>query len=127
MAVLNLLPRKEFEIILNDESKVTGRFSYWAEKRFCEKKGLTLTGYGAVYSPENVDKLTFDDIVLPVMCAVEYVYRSEKKPFDVTDIAVCDWLEQLENSEVTRLISHFLVSEENRPAAPEKKRETAES
>jgi len=127
MAVLNLLPRKEFEIILNDGSKVTGRFSYWAEKRFCEKKGLTLTQYGQVYAKENVDKLTFDDLVLPVMYSVEYLRRKKKETVDFNEIDVCDWLEELSNGDTTRLISHFIVSEENRPANDEKKSETAES
>jgi len=92
MAVLNLLPRKEFEITTDSGEVVKGQYALWSVKRFCDRKGLTLSKLADAMSEANV---TFDDVTLLILCAVEYSCRKEKKPFTYTDIDCCDWIEQL--------------------------------
>lgn len=90
MIKINLLPRKEFEIILDDKT-VKGKYGTWSGKRFCDIKGLTL--------PELFEYLkrgsSFDDVCLQILCAVEYSCRKDGKPFSYTDIDVCEWIDEM--------------------------------
>lgn len=91
MAELNLLPRKAFEIILNGQT-IKGQYSLWSLKRFCDKKNLSLSQLSEAL---DQDKVSFDDLTLLILCAVEYVSRKEKQPFTYTDIDCCEWIEEL--------------------------------
>lgn len=90
--MLNLLPRKEFEITLEDGTIINGQFSLWAVKRFCDKLKLTLSQLG---ERMQADKVTMDDTCQVLLCAVEYKTRKAGKPFGYTDIDACDWIERL--------------------------------
>ena len=92
MAEIVLLPRKSFEIVLDDKSVVRGQYSLWSVKRYCDLKKLSLAQLEDQLSAENI---ALDDIVKLILCAVEYTYRKENKGFSYTDVNVCDWIEEL--------------------------------
>lgn len=92
MAEVNLLPRKVFEITLEDKTVIRGQFGLWASKRFADKKGLSLS---QLLELRDAEKLSLDDICLVLLSAVEYISRQEKKGFPYTDIDACQWIEEL--------------------------------
>lgn len=103
--MVNLLPRKEFELILNGQT-IEGKYCLWAIKRMCDKKKWSIKDLSVQLS---ADKMTFDDLCEFILCAVEYKVRKNKKPFMYTDVDVCDWLEELggvDSEEVTALMNH---------------------
>lgn len=105
MAKVNLLPRKEFEIVLDDGQIVNGKYGIWAVKRFCDKKGLSLQ-----QMIESLGgKQSLDDVVETILCAVEYSCRKVGKGFTYTDIDVCEWIEAMggfAGEEFRRLTDH---------------------
>ena len=120
MASLNLLPRKSFEILLDDKSVVRGQYSLWSVKRYCDLKKLSLAQLEEQLSIENI---ALDDIVKLVLCAVEYTSRKENKGFSYTDVNVCDWIEELggitsENYHL--LIGHAKSEDESKPSEEKK-------
>lgn len=90
MASLNLLPRKSFEILLDDKSVVRGQYSLWSVSRFCEIKKLSLAQLA-----EKFENITLDDTFKLILCAVEYTSRKERQGFAYSDIDVAEWIEQL--------------------------------
>lgn len=113
MEKLRLLPRKEFEIILEDGAIIKGKYSLWSIKRFCDKLGLTLVQLGERLT---VEKTTFDDTIQIVLCAVEDRVRKDKKPFVFTDQDACEWIEWLGgmNSEDYLKLQLHAASEEEK-------------
>lgn len=114
MASLNLLPRKSFEILLDDKSVVRGQYSLWSVKRYCDLKKLSLAQLEEQLSVENI---ALDDIVKLILCAVEYSTRKEKKGFAWSDVDVCDWIEQLGgigSENYNALIGHARSEEESK-------------
>lgn len=106
MAKVNLLPRKEFEIVLDDGEVIQGKYGTWAVKRFCDKRGLTLVGLTDLM---NMDTLTLDMVQDFILCAVEYKTRELKKPFEFTDLDSCNWIDQLggiDGEEYLKLAGH---------------------
>lgn len=88
IATLNLLPRKHFEITLSDKTVISGQFSTWALKRFCDKKNILLSEA----QPKLQDLSGFTDYLL---CAVEGVSRLSGQPFIYTDVQACLWIDEL--------------------------------
>ncbi len=120
MASLNLLPRKSFEILLDDGSVVRGQYSLWSVKRYCDLKKLSLAQLEDQLSIENI---ALDDIVKLILCAVEYSTRKEQKGFAFTDIDVCDWIEQLggiTSENYHALIGHAKSEEESKDSGEKK-------
>ena len=104
MATINLLPRKEFEITLEDGSVIKGQFGTWALKRFCDKQKLSLSEAGNQLG--NPSLTTITDYILS---AVEYTARKNKSEFSFTDVHVCDWIDQLggiASDNFTNLFNH---------------------
>ena len=115
MASINLLPRKEFEITLDDGTLVKGQFGTWALKRFCDKNKVGLNEAGAALQ-------TLGGIIEYILCAVEYSARLSSQPFSYTDIHGCQWADQLggiDSEAFTSLIKHS--QDENAGAGEEKK------
>lgn len=103
-ATINLLPRKEFEITLEDGTIIKGQFGTWALKRFCDKQKLTLKQAG-----ERLGDPTLSDVVEYVLAAVEYTARKTQAPFSYSDIHVSDWIDQLggiQSPDFVKLFSH---------------------
>lgn len=92
MAELNLLPRKEFEILLKSGVKITGKYGFWPVKRFTDKKGIKLSQLREYLSPANI---TIDDMCEIILCAIEYLARKEKREFKYTDMDACEWIEEM--------------------------------
>lgn len=114
MEKLILLPRKEFEIILEDGKIVKGQYTLWSTKRFCDKKGLTLKKLSDAL---NDDNMTFDDLVEIILCAVESKQREDGKPFIYSDFDVCKWIEYLggiSGEDFSRLTAHASSSGEKK-------------
>ena len=106
MAKLELLPRKEFEITLESGEIIRGKYSNWALKRFCDKKGLSLAQLQDRLNAENV---TLDDVVQTVLCAVEHKQRESGQPFKYSDFDVCNWIEEMggfDSEDFARLQRH---------------------
>lgn len=120
MASLNLLPRKSFEILLDDKSVVRGQYSLWSVKRYCDKKKLSLA---QLEEQLNIANISLDDIVMLILCAVEYTSRKSKEGFSYSDVDVCDWIEQLggiSSDNYQALIGHART-EDDSPVSEEKK------
>jgi hypothetical protein len=112
MIELKILPDKGFELVLEDGKIIAGRYSYWAEKRFAAKHKLSIIQLGDLFSQDNINKLTPEQVVDIALCSVEYMCRSNKEPFTYTDIDMCNWMEKMSAQDCSRLISHFVISEE---------------
>lgn len=106
-ASIELLPRKEFKITLEDGSIVTGKFGTWALKRFCTKKNLSLSQLG----DSLTTNLSIDDMVEFILCAVEQSFREQKTQtsFPYNDVDVCKWIDDIGGigaDDTTRLFNH---------------------
>lgn len=119
MATLNLLPRKKFEIVLDDGSIIEGQYGTWALFRFCQKKGVGLSG---LY--ELLAKLEVEDVLNFILCGVEQSCREKGESFTYTDFDACKWIDELgglAGTEFIRLFNHYGDGEEKKsdePAAP---------
>ncbi len=103
-ATINLLPRKEFEITLEDGTVIKGQFGTWALKRFCDKINCELEDIG-----ERFKKPKIGDIFEFLLAAVEYRARLKGDPFSYNDVHAGDWIDQLggpEAPEFARLFNH---------------------
>ncbi len=113
---IELLPHKEFVLNLNSGTIIKGQFALWSVKRFCDKKKLALS---QLESALKEDTLSFDDLCLLLLCAVEYVCRTEKQPFTYTDIDACNWIEEmggLLSDDFNALMKHSGSEEEKKSA-----------
>src|SRR5882724_7182706 len=93
MIEINLLPRKEFEIVLSNENErqvIPGKFGTWSGTRFSIIKKLTLRQFNEYI---RADSMTFYDVILNVLCAIEYGCRKKKIPFIYSDIDLCEWID----------------------------------
>lgn len=91
MATLNTLPRKEFEITLDDGTIIKGQFGTWALKRFCDKRGYTLQQLQDAFT----SNISMSDILEFVLCAVEQKARQTGETFSFTDVHAGMWLDEL--------------------------------
>ena len=100
--MVNLLPRKEFEVTLTDGTVIKGQFGTWAMKRFCDKKGLGLSEAGTALT-------TLGGLVDYLLCAVEYSARKTGSQFSYTDVHACDWVDDMggmSSDNFTNLMKH---------------------
>lgn len=106
MATIELLPRKEFKIVI-DTQVIPGKFGTWALKRFCGKKGYSLQQLGEALSKN----LSIDDMVEFILCAVEQSFRElkTKEAFPYNDVDACMWVDEMggiSGVDVSRLFAH---------------------
>jgi hypothetical protein len=108
---IDLLPRKSFEIHLEDGEVIAGQYGTWALSRFCDRIGVTLTDLS-----KRMEKgITMNDLLLFILCSVEYTCRKEKKSFAFNDLDAAQWVDALGgvgSEQVARLINHLMPSEE---------------
>jgi len=105
MAKIDLLPRKKFEIALDDGTVIKGQFGTWSVKRYCDKLKISL---GQMQSRTSED-YTLNDLIELILCAVEQHARENALPFSFTDVQACSWIDELggwESAEVTGLFAH---------------------
>lgn len=106
MAKIELLPRKSFEISLEDGTKIQGQYGTWALSRFCDKLGLTLEELTKKLSKGS----TISDLINLILCSVEYSCRKEKKSFSYNDLDVAGWIDEfggVASEELAKLWNHF--------------------
>lgn len=99
MATINLLPRKEFEIIFDTGDILLGKYGTWAVKRFCDLKGIPIEEAikeddENVINEQSLSK-NLEDAALLILCAVEYSYRLKKKEFQFDVVHAYDWIDKL--------------------------------
>lgn len=106
MAKIELLPRKSFEISLEDGTKIQGQYGTWALSRFCDKLGTTVEELGKKLSKGFMP----NDVIQLVLCAVEYSSRKEKRSFAYTEFDACEWIDELGglNGDTGLLVAHLL-------------------
>lgn len=107
MVKLDLLPRKVFELTLEDGTVIQGQFGTWALSRFGEKKNLGLSQMLDFF--RNDAKLK--DMLDFVLCAIEYKERESKKPLTFDDMKLCKWLDDYteetgEEGTLSKLFNH---------------------
>lgn len=109
MAKINLLPRKEFEIVLESGETIKGRFGTWAHKRFGILKGFDLDKISDYLKNAN----PADYIGEFILCAVEYSTRLEFKDFKYTDVHAWLWIDEIgtESEEFKQLLTHANTEE----------------
>lgn len=106
-ASLDLLPRKEFQLTLDDGTIVKGQFGTWALARFGQKKKLGLSGILDVFndSPQIMDMIEF------IICAIEYKERQAGvQPF-INEIRLSKWVDDYADASgeigvLTKLFNH---------------------
>ena len=77
MIEINLLPRKEFEIVLSNENErqiIPGKYGTWSGKRFSIIKKMSLKQFQEYIKN---DSISFDDVILDILCAIEYGCRKK--------------------------------------------------
>lgn len=121
MATVDLLPQKVFVITLESGVQVKGKFGTWQMRRFCQRKGnIPLSKVQEILSAEQA---TLDDIILMILSAVEYyVVRVEGKPFTITDMDVCEWIDELGGVAGDAVNNIFNHSASELPAVDEEKK-----
>lgn len=88
MTGLNLLPRKEFEVILTDGTVHTGKLGTWALARFGQKRKIGLSAIGTLLGEGQIM-----DMLDLVVCSVECKVRETGKPMTFNDIILCQWID----------------------------------
>ena len=125
MAEIKLLPRKEFEITLEDGTVIKGQFGTWALKRFCDKQKYSIAQAGAKLGDPSMS-----DVVEYVLCAVEHTARKTNSPFSYTDVQACDWIDQLggwQSGTFVELFNHSADESKAEDNGQEKKTALAET
>jgi len=105
MATIKLLPRKEFEITLDNGNIIAGQYGTWALKRFCDKQKLSL----GELQVKKAEDYTMGDVMDLILCAVEQKARQDKAPFSWTDVDCGSWIDQIGgifSPEITKLFNH---------------------
>lgn len=116
-ATINLLPRKEFEI-LHDGKVIKGQYGTWALKRFCQRQKASLSQIATMLSDPTLDMM-FDYI----LSAIEYSARKENQPFSWSDFNISEWIDDMDGAPFRNLLTLFnhSIDEDLRE---QKKRET---
>jgi len=109
---INLLPRKEFELIL-DSGTIQGKYGLWSYKRYCDIKQISLSEMLSALDKED----SLDDLCLILLCSVEYSSRKKGLPFNYTDVDICEWIEEMggvTSDNFLKLLAHAKGEEETK-------------
>lgn len=91
MAKVDLLPRKEFIITLDDGKEIKGKYGVWSLARFCKKNDLTIAQLQARASVDY----TVGDMIEMILCAVEQYAREHGESFSYNDVHAGMWIDEL--------------------------------
>ncbi len=83
--------RGQFELTLSDGKKIPMRFCTWSLKRFCQLQGIGPSEIGGSLSGKD----SLDAIVNLLKSAAEYPLYSQGITPSLTDIEVCDWIDDM--------------------------------
>jgi hypothetical protein len=76
MGKLNILPRKKFEIVLDNGTVITGQYGTWAGIRFSQKRGIKLSQM-ADYLNTSVTAEDYEVIADYILSAVEQPFMEK--------------------------------------------------
>lgn len=83
--------RGHYELSLSDGTKIPMRFCTWSLKRFCKLQGIGPSEIGDVLSGNDA----LDAIVNLLKSAAEYEYISKGTTSSITEVEVCDWIDDM--------------------------------
>lgn len=83
--------RGQYNLLLSDGTNVPLRFCTWSLKRFCKLQGIGPSDIGDALSGSEA----LDAIVNLLKSAAEYEYVSKGISATITDIEVCNWIDDL--------------------------------
>lgn len=90
MIELKLLPRKEFEIILNGKT-IAGKYCTWSMVRFAQIKNMSWKQVGEYLEKDQSP----EDTALSILCAIEYKSRKNREPFTYTELDLWEWCDEM--------------------------------
>jgi hypothetical protein len=116
MAGLNLLPRKCFELLLDDGTVIPGQFGTWALSRFGQKRKIGLGKIMEIFNRRdengnNIADPEIMDILDFVVCAIEYKEREAGQPVRFNELKLSAWIDAYtettgEGGVLMKLFSH---------------------
>ncbi len=80
-----------YELNLTSGKVIPLRFCTWSLKRFCKLQGIGPSGIGDALSGDDA----LDAIVNLLKSAAEYEYVSKGTSGTITEIEVCDWIDDM--------------------------------
>lgn len=80
-----------YELNLTNGKVIPLRFCTWSLKRFCKLQGIGPSEIGDVLSGNEA----LDAIVNLLKSAAEYEYVSKGTTSNITDVEVCDWIDEM--------------------------------
>ena len=114
--MINLLPRKEFEITLSDGTVIKGKFGTWALNKLCIDYKLKLT--------EVESKLQELPAILSyLLAAVQCNARETGTAFSYTDVHASNWIDEMGGIASENFVKLISWSGEEVKAEDEKKSE----
>lgn len=121
MAKLNILPRKKFEIVLDNETVIPGQYGTWAGIRFSQKRGVKLSQMADSLNKAVTDE-DYDVIAEYVLAAIEQPFAEKggvNFPYNVANFY--SWMDELGWDSLGQLINPDMEQEEkkNQPEAPQ--------
>ena len=83
--------RGHFELSLSDGTKIPMRFCTWSLKRFCQLQGIGPSEIGGALSGSS----QLDAMTNLILAAAEYPLYKEGKAPNITELEVCDWIDDI--------------------------------
>lgn len=83
--------RGQYNLLLSDGTNVPLRFCTWSLKRFCKLQGIGPSEIGDALSGNE----SLDAITNLIKAAAEYEYVSKGESANITDLQVCDWIDDM--------------------------------
>lgn len=83
--------RGQYNLLLSDGTNVPLRFCTWSLKRFCKLQGIGPSDIGDALSGSDA----LDAIVNLLKSAAEYEYVSKGITANITDVEVCNWIDDM--------------------------------
>lgn len=80
-----------YELNLTNGKVIPLRFCTWSLKRFCKLQGIGPSEIGDVLAGNEA----LDAIVNLLKSAAEYEYVSKGTTSNITDVEVCDWIDEM--------------------------------
>jgi hypothetical protein len=83
--------RGHYELSLSNGTKIPMRFCTWSLKRFCQLQGIAPSEIGEALSGSS----QLDAMTNLILAAAEYPLYKEGKTPNITELEVCDWIDDI--------------------------------
>ena len=107
MQKLDLLPRKAFELTLDDGTVIKGKLNIWAQLRYSELLNCETV---ELLEAKKLKGVTSKDTAYYILACVEYYFHKEGRPFKYNDAHFWDWVEEMggiESESFKSLLEHL--------------------